>query len=66
MKMLIKDLAVKLNVDKSTAFKAIKKMDDVSITKIKVAGIGSLVSAIDEKDIKKVEDHFGINTKTIK
>ena len=65
MKMLIKDLAIQLNVDRSTALRAIKKME-VKITKVKIPGTGSLMSAIDEKDIERVRQHFGLNTEILK
>ena len=65
MKMLIKDLAMQLNVDRSTALRGIKKMG-VEITKVKMPGVSSLMSAIDEKDIEAIRSHFGMNTKVIK
>ena len=64
--ILIKDLAIRCGVDRSTALKAIKKMGGIQIYKIKVKGVGSMMSAVDEDDIKSVEAHFGLNTKLIK
>ena len=63
MKILIKDLALKLGVDRSTALKAIKKMGGIEISKIKVKGVGSLMSSIDVKDVGAVQDHFGVDIK---
>ena len=58
--ILIKDLAEMIGIDRSTALKAIKKMGGVKIQKVKVKGVGSLVSAIDESCIELVEAHFGV------
>ena len=66
MKILIRDLAKKVGVSKSTVFKAIKKMGDIEVHKVKVKGVSSLMSAIDEQDIEAVREHFGLNTKLIK
>ena len=66
VKILIRDLAKKIEVNKSTVFKAIKKMGGIQIYKVKVKGVASLMSAIDEKDIEAVRENFGLNTKLIK
>lgn len=64
--VLIKDLAVLLNIDKSTAMRAINKMPNVTVTKIKVPGTASKMSAIKDKDVAKVKAHFGFDNKITK